>query len=362
MDLFRFTASGQRDFTGGSDGQPTYFSTDGTNVYTGLQYHAPTALGSNDGFDWADWDQTGDDLNAHDPFGPGGPGAGSSGTLSATDLRIMDVLGWTLAGTNRPPVLTTPSGTTVTAAGTVHASSLFAATDADNDALTYWFYDRTSDSSSGHFEVAGVAKPAQTWFSVSAAQLTQTTFVPGSVGHDDDVSAFANDGKTWSNEQTVHIHVNDPPVLTTPSGTSVSSTGAVKASTLFAATDADHDILSYWLYDRTSDSSSGHFEVGGVAKPAQTWFSVSATQLAQTTFVPGTAGHYDDVSAFANDGAAWSNERTVRIDAPSHALVSEGPYGASTASSNDLAATDISSDLRIEHSPGHEWSYFGLLL
>src|ERR1051325_11633664 len=50
MDLFRFTASGQRDFTGGSDGQKTYFSTDGTNVYLGLQYHSPTASGTDDGF------------------------------------------------------------------------------------------------------------------------------------------------------------------------------------------------------------------------------------------------------------------------------------------------------------------------
>jgi hypothetical protein len=98
MDLFRFTAAGLRDFTGGSDGLNTYFSTDGSNVYTGLQYHAPTASGSPDGFDWADWDQVGDDANARDPFGPGGPGVGDPGTLSATDLRIMDVLGWDRTG------------------------------------------------------------------------------------------------------------------------------------------------------------------------------------------------------------------------------------------------------------------------
>jgi hypothetical protein len=39
MDLFRFTAAGQRDFTGGQDGLATFFSTDGTNVATGLQFH-----------------------------------------------------------------------------------------------------------------------------------------------------------------------------------------------------------------------------------------------------------------------------------------------------------------------------------
>jgi hypothetical protein len=95
MDLFRFTASGQRDFTGGRDGQATYFSVDGTSVNTGLQYHsAVSTSGQFDGQDFADWDQVGQDSNAHDPFGPGGPGAGDPGTLSATDLQIMNVLGW----------------------------------------------------------------------------------------------------------------------------------------------------------------------------------------------------------------------------------------------------------------------------
>ena len=47
----------------------------------------------------------GADANARDPFGPGGPGIGDPGTLSLTDLRIMDVLGWNLASTQPPPPL-----------------------------------------------------------------------------------------------------------------------------------------------------------------------------------------------------------------------------------------------------------------
>jgi hypothetical protein len=98
MDLFRYTATGQHDYTGGQDGKLTYFSPNGANVNTGLQYHNPiNSSGQDDGFDWADWDQVGADANAHDPFGPGGPGAGDPGVLSQTDLRIMDVLGWTRA-------------------------------------------------------------------------------------------------------------------------------------------------------------------------------------------------------------------------------------------------------------------------
>ena len=99
MDLFRYTATGQLDDTGGQDGKLTYFSPNGQNINTGLQFHNPiNAQGQDDGFDWADWDQVGQDANAHDPFGPGGPGAGDPGTLSATDLQIMDVLGWNTSG------------------------------------------------------------------------------------------------------------------------------------------------------------------------------------------------------------------------------------------------------------------------
>jgi hypothetical protein len=100
MDLFRYTAAGQHDFTGGADGQATYFSPDGTHVNTGLQFH-----GALDGYDLADWDGVGSDANLNDPFGPGGPGSGGTGALSATDLSIMDVLGWTPA----PPATQPPA-------------------------------------------------------------------------------------------------------------------------------------------------------------------------------------------------------------------------------------------------------------
>jgi Ca2+-binding RTX toxin-like protein len=87
LDLFRFTASGQRDFTGGADGVATFFGVDGGHV-SNLGYHnAISVAGVNDGFDLADWDHT-----VGDAFGPGGPN--SPGTLTATDLQLLDILGW----------------------------------------------------------------------------------------------------------------------------------------------------------------------------------------------------------------------------------------------------------------------------
>jgi Ca2+-binding RTX toxin-like protein len=87
LDLFRFTAGGVRDYTGGSDGVTTYFGVDGSHV-SSLAYHNAISLsGVDDGQDLGDWDGT-----RGDAFGPGGPNA--PGAMSATDLQVLDVIGW----------------------------------------------------------------------------------------------------------------------------------------------------------------------------------------------------------------------------------------------------------------------------
>ena len=87
LDLFRFTANGQRDLTGGSDGIATFFGVDSNHV-SALAYHnAISATGVFDGQDLGDWDHT-----RGDAFGPGGPN--SPGAISAVDLQVLDVLGW----------------------------------------------------------------------------------------------------------------------------------------------------------------------------------------------------------------------------------------------------------------------------
>jgi hypothetical protein len=89
MDLFRYSSAGHRDYTGGADRLPAYFSADGKTL--ALQFHSSIGFGGGfDGFDFADWDHT------HvDAFGPGGPSG--PGTMSSTDLQVMNVLGWTSA-------------------------------------------------------------------------------------------------------------------------------------------------------------------------------------------------------------------------------------------------------------------------
>ena len=83
LDLFHFSAPGERTFSGTTKG---YFSVD--NGVTNLDY-----FNSSPGGDFGDWAQSA----GKDAFlAFGGPDAVES--ISATDLKVMDVLGWNRAG------------------------------------------------------------------------------------------------------------------------------------------------------------------------------------------------------------------------------------------------------------------------
>ena len=88
LDLFRYSGVNQRDYSGGRDGLTSFFSVDGSTMLTPF-HNAVATSGVFDDQDVADWASS----IIGDAFGPGGPG--SPGTVSATDLRVMDILGWT---------------------------------------------------------------------------------------------------------------------------------------------------------------------------------------------------------------------------------------------------------------------------
>jgi hypothetical protein len=79
MDLFRFAAPGQRDL---STGGPAYFSIDGGNTHLGTWNTNPNG-------DLGDW-ATGTPADAFLAFSP----AGQINSMTATDLSLMNVIGW----------------------------------------------------------------------------------------------------------------------------------------------------------------------------------------------------------------------------------------------------------------------------
>ena len=94
---------------------------------------------------------------------------------------------------------------------------------------------RSSPSaSSGHFVVNGTVVPAQTAYTVTAAQLAQTTYVAGSNGTSDDLYVKAYDGQAYSgNGYYSYLHVN------------TSGSEAPLAAQTTALASEDHDAASH---------------------------------------------------------------------------------------------------------------------
>ena len=201
-------------------------------------------------------------------------------------------------GPNRAPVVTAPNAT-LTHNQSVAASSLFSVSDPDNDAITsYQFYDA---SGNGHFVVNGVAQSAGVAITVTAAQLAQTSYQSGSGA--DQLYVQASDGTLWSGWQgfVAFAPVDRAPVVTAPNVT-LTHNQSVAASSLFTVSDPDGDaITSYQFYDA---SGNGHFVVNGVAQAASTIITVTAAQLAQTSYQSGSGA--DQLYVQASDGTLWS--------------------------------------------------------
>jgi Ca2+-binding RTX toxin-like protein len=91
FDLFRFNTAGVHDYTGGSDNLLAVFGVDGSHLSDMVLHDAISPSGMNDGQDLGDWDFT-----SEDAFGSGGGGFNTS--ISAVDLQVLDVLGFTPSG------------------------------------------------------------------------------------------------------------------------------------------------------------------------------------------------------------------------------------------------------------------------
>ena len=281
----------------------------------------------------------------------------TAGSLDSDDLFVNVHDGTAFSGpqefhvnvpANHTPTVTA-SDVSATKGQTISASSLFQASDADGDGLTYFFYDNSADPTSGHFTVNGVVQAAGTTFAVSAAQLAQTTFTAGSLNSDD---LFVNvyDGMAFSGPQEFHVNVpaNHTPTVTA-SDVSATKGQTISASSLFQASDADGDGLTYFFYDNSADPTSGHFTVNGVVQAAGTTFAVSAPQLAQTTFTAGTAGT-DDLFVNVYDGMAFSGPQEFHINIPANraptvtATDQTAPSGQVMSASSLFQASDADGD------------------
>jgi hypothetical protein len=144
--------------------------------------------------------------------------AGSPGSNDQLYVAAYDGFGWstwtefhvnTVVVDNFRPTVSAQDRS-VTTGQTVAASSLFSASDPENDLLTwYGFYDATTGASSGRFELNGVAQPAAQNIYVHYSQLSELAFRAGSFGANDDLFVAAYDGTNWSTWKEFHLFASD---------------------------------------------------------------------------------------------------------------------------------------------------------
>ena len=265
---------------------------------------------------------------------------------------------------NQAPQITFPNSAFVTAeiGQSFAASSLFVGVDPEHEVLTYYVYDKTPAANSGHFVLDGSALQAETVYTLTAEQYAQTTFVAGAKAVTDDILVMAYDGHNYSNntnwnEFFVAVQINRPPQLSFPNGTHVATTGnqTLAASSLFVGSDLDHDVLTYYVYDKTTAANSGHFELDGSALQAGTVYTLTADQLTHTTFVAGDSGVSDNLLVMAYDGQAYSNSQNWKeffVDAAANQTPSIGfPHGTNVAadSGQSLAASSLWLGIDLDH-------------
>ncbi|WP_420971556.1 AIDA repeat-containing protein [Bradyrhizobium sp. B120] len=209
-------------------------------------------------------------------------------------------------GPDAAPVVTAPNVTATHGEASALATSLFSTTDADHDTITqYAFWDTGGN---GHWVVNGVAQLANTEIDVSAANLSQVSYVFGPTGSTPDtLYVRANDGYLWGS-WTAFTATPGPdaaPVVTAQNVTANHGETSALASSLFSVSDAENDTMTQYAFWDTG--GSGHWVVNGVAQAANVEIDVSAANLSQVSYVFGPGGSTPDtLYVRANDGQKWS--------------------------------------------------------
>ncbi|HEV2154844.1 hypothetical protein [Bradyrhizobium sp.] len=295
---------------------------------------------------------------AHTFFVTGTPGSSDDVRMIAFDGQAYSNGGVFSANhitvaPDHAPVVTALSANVSTKFGqSTSASSLFSASDADGNALTYFLYNATQGATAGYFTVNGVVQPNGVVFAVGAAQLAQTYFVSGTPGSSNNLRMMAYDGFLYSGNSTftgtsVNVLPDNPPVVTIPSANVSATHGqSIAASSLFSASDADGNSLVYFLENGTKGATAGYFTVNGVVQPNGIVFTVNATDLAHTTFVAGGPGSSNDLHVMAYDGYLYSGNTSfagVNVNvSPNHPPVVTAPnanyaaFGKQTISVSSL--------------------------
>jgi aspartate 1-decarboxylase len=178
---------------------------------------------------------------------------------------------------------------------------LFSVSDADGDAITtYGLWDTQGN---GHWVVNGVTQATNSEIDISAAQLSQTSYVFGS--GTDTLYIRANDGSLWSNWTafTANPFADHAPVVTV-ANVAIGAGQSRAASSLFNVSDPDGDSITTYAFWDTQ--GNGHWSINGVTQATNAEIDVPAANLSQVSYQSGLGTGTDTLYVRANDGTLWS--------------------------------------------------------
>jgi hypothetical protein len=193
-------------------------------------------------------------------------------------------------------------------------------TDTNRRSITeYAFYD--NGAAGGYFTLNGVKQADGKWLILTASQLANLKYFAGPGAGSETIWIEAYDGRQWSAQYSTTattIASQPAPVPVVAAKSQALAAGqSVTASSLIASASVSGGgtITEYAIMDSGSD---GHLFYNGVALTAGTWYDFTLAQLAQVSYVAGSAAGTDKVSIEASAGGAFSaaSVATITVTAP----------------------------------------------
>ena len=195
--------------------------------------------------------------------------------------------------TPTPTVTAESSNINATASQTFGVSSLFTAS-ANLPILSYEVEDESTDPNNGFWVLNGAVLPNGRITTLSAAQLSELSFVAGSAGTpvSETLEVAASDAAGLGLFTTFTVTASAHASTTAPTVTAANELQApnqtLTPANLFSATAfGGSSVASYEVEDSTTDS--GHWVFNGIIEPTNQLIDVTAAQLSELSFSPATA-------------------------------------------------------------------------
>ncbi len=208
-----------------------------------------------------------------------------------------------------PPTVTAKT-TSVQIGDSVAFNNMFEASDLDgNPILTVSFRDNNGAATSGFFTVAGVRQDPFVFIEVDFADLGSVRYHAGLIESTESFSVRVSDGQVSMPDAASVFTVpqNFFPPTVTPIPGSVLETEQLDPRSLFSVSDPEgNPIVRYFVVDRKTNDSGGHFLLNGVRQESGVFFIVEADQLDDLVYVGGRFAQTENIGIQAFDGEFYS--------------------------------------------------------